>query len=90
MFPLNFILINALKMGKPNFWQIMSFDPESGGFSPIPSSVLDSSVFAFFSRLFLWQRWESVSACSKMPLPNDCSTMKKEDSEAETSGDVMT
>jgi len=65
LFPLNFVLINTLKMDKTDFWQIMTFDPVLATFSPVPASELDSSVFAFFSRLFLWQRWESASACSQ-------------------------
>jgi hypothetical protein len=62
LFPLNFVLINALKMDKVDFWKIMTFDPLLVAFSPVLTTELDSNVFAFFSRLFLWQRWESVFA----------------------------
>ena len=62
LFPLNFILINVLKMDKVDFWKIMTFDSELATFSPVPTSALDLNMFAFYSRLFLWQRWESVRA----------------------------
>jgi hypothetical protein len=65
LFPLNFILINTLKMDKVDFWKTMVFDSETGAFSPVSTSELDTDVFDFFSRLFLWQRWESVCACSR-------------------------
>jgi len=68
-FPLNFVLINALKMDKMDFWKIITFDPVLASFAPVPVSELDSSVFAFFSRLFLWQRWESVSASQSNGSP---------------------
>ena len=67
LFPLNFILINTLKMDKMDFWKLMAFDSESGTFTPALVSALDLNVFAFFSRLFLWQRWESTCACSSNP-----------------------
>jgi len=59
LFPLNFVLINTLKMDKISFWQIMTFDPELASFLPVPASELDLNVINFFSRLFRWQRWEN-------------------------------
>jgi len=84
LFPLNFVLINTLNMDKTDFWKIMTFDPKLAVISPIAASELDLSVFAFFSRLFLWQRWESVCACvnSQVFLSNDCSSTIKEDSQS--------
>ena len=71
LFPLNFILINVLKMDKVDFWKIMTFDPELGIFCPSLVSEVDSNASTFFSRLFLWQRWESMNACSlPCPYPN--------------------